>query len=272
MESIITIGAIDTTARQFTDPRLAKHTERIIHIYKDAQTFADKKNREIASILSTIKTEKSYEKDGFLSVADYAEKTFSIKRAQAYSLAAAGDVYNDTKASELMKSLTPSKLAELASVKPEIVESALKSGEISPSTSQADLRTFAARQKPEEKKVEIAPHFTAHAVNDAQLEPVLSGVQNTLDYFHNFVKESVAFSLQADPETIEVHKLPAVKVENSSAKVERYLYLTRCSATVVEYSKVVKSKRTRKNGPVETRKLTREELMKMLAELDAEGK
>lgn len=266
MENIITMTAIDTTVRKFEDTRLAKHTERIIHIYKDAQIFADKKNREIASILSTIKNEKSYEKDGFLSVADYAEKTFSIKRASAYSLAAAGDVYNDTKASELIKSLTPSKLAELASVKPEIVESALKSGEISPSTSQADLRTFAARQKPDEKKAEIVPNFTAHAVNYIQLEPLFDGVKNTLDYFHNFVKEQISTFLKIDPETIEVHKLPPVKVENSNAKIERYIYLTRVSATVVEYSKVVKSKR--KNGPATTRKLTREELLAMLAELD----
>lgn len=150
----------------FKDPRLAEATKRISAIYDNAVKYADSKNREVASILSTVKNDQSYKADGFESVADYASKIFGLKRQNAYSLASAGDIYNSDIANDKLKALSPSKLAEVSTVPIERLNADVESGRIAETTTQKDLRKYKEEVSPkEEKKPVILDQFTARPIS-----------------------------------------------------------------------------------------------------------
>ena len=160
--AIITITELTpATSRKFKDPRLTEATKRIAAIYTDAAKFVDTKNREIASILAEVMESKAYEKDGFKSVGDYAKEVFGINRQNAYSLAAAGKVYNDKNAPAALKAMTPSKLAEVAKVPTETLTKAIEDGKITADTTQKDLRDFATAATTKSDKVEVLNSYTA---------------------------------------------------------------------------------------------------------------
>lgn len=142
-----TLLAITYQPRVFTNPALNKATERIAKLYLDAKNYAEDKNRTLASILAEVKVKELYKDDGFSSVADYAEATFGIKRANAYTLAAAGEVYNDKTASDALKAFTPSKLFEVVNVPREELECDIEGGVVTSETTQKDLREYASKKK-----------------------------------------------------------------------------------------------------------------------------
>lgn len=148
-------------AANFKNSALAEATSKIVKIYNDALTYAEDKNRQIASILSTVKNSKCYETDGFKSVAEYAETVFGMKQANAYALAAAGDIYNDEKASTELKAISPSKLAEVSKVERKSLEEAIKGGTLTSATTQKGFRDFAKAQKASEKDEKEPELFTA---------------------------------------------------------------------------------------------------------------
>lgn len=150
--NMITVSNINTAIPIFVDDRLNKATQRIISIYTDAAKYADTKNRELAKIFSDVAEKKSYEKDGFKSVADYANTIFGIKRQNAYALAAAGKIYNTPDAPEELKAMSPSKLAEISSINRDKVVKAITDGTISKDTTQKDLREFANKIREGEKE------------------------------------------------------------------------------------------------------------------------
>lgn len=94
-------------------------------------------SRELATTLASVKLYKWYTDDGFNSVADYAEKTFGIKKANAYQLALVGerfyligepredepDILEDLR--ELADKVSPSKLAEIAKLTDKELETLL---------------------------------------------------------------------------------------------------------------------------------------------------
>lgn len=153
MKELITINNVNTAVPTFTNKRLNDATQKILSIYVSAANYADRKNREIAKILASVAADKCYAEDGFDSVSDYAEKTFGIRRTNAYALATAGAIYNDVAADERLKELSPSKLAEISRLAPETTKALLDSGRITPMTTQKELREIAAANKPEPKPV-----------------------------------------------------------------------------------------------------------------------
>lgn len=265
--AIITITELNpATSRKFKDPRLTEATKRITAIYTDAAKFVDTKNREIASILAEVMEAKSYEKDGFKSVGDYAKDVFGINRQNAYALASAGKVYNDKNAPATLKSMTPSKLAEVAKVPADTLKKAIDDGKITADTTQKELRDFATTVTAKPDKVEVLNNYTARpcvpmvSERDADTYATARTIPEWEDYFMDYMQ---SLSPSRAPEVI---KLPKTTVSGSpdakKATVERRLFVSDNFSMVVEFY-------TAKHDTKPTKpKYTKEQLLAMLAELE----
>lgn len=294
MNELITLNKLNLTKPTFKDERLNKATERITEIYNDALKFADTKNREISKILADVMTNKAYEKDGFKSVAEYANMTFGINRQNAYALATAGKVYNDSKAPDTLKAFSPSKLAELAKVDTKALENALNDGTISADTTQKDLREFAKKAKEEKDKGKGKGKGKAKVV-DTYTVSLLPSFKLPKDIVHRWASEHWTIeeweegiagviatagpkdkSGQIVTDTVEMVKLPNAHAlpDSKKATVRRDLFLSGNRSIVVEY-RVYIAKPEAPKKPTAPKKFTETELLKMLEELRAgkkEGK
>lgn len=261
---IITITELTpATSRKFKDPRLADATKRIAAIYTDAAKFVDTKNREIASILAEVMETKSYEKDDFKSVGDYAKEVFGINRQNAYSLATAGKVYNDKNAPATLKAMTPSKLAEVAKLPADTLNKAISDGKITAYTTQKDLRDFAAAATAKTDKVEVLNNYTARPCvpmvsdRDKDTYSTVRTLPEWEDYFMNYMQSL------APSRSPEVIKLPKTTIPGNpdakKATVERRLFVSDNFSLVVEFYTV---------KPEPKPKFTKEQLLEMLSELD----
>lgn len=265
--AIISITELNPgTTRKFKDPRLADATKRIADIYKDAAKFVDTKNREIASILAEVMDAKSYEKDGFKSVGDYAKEVFGINRQNAYSLASAGKIYNDKNAPAALKSMTPSKLAEVSKVPAEVLTKAIEDGKITADTTQKELRDFASKATGKTEKVEVLDTFTARPCTTAQIEREADDYKlpRTIeDWDEYFMERMVSMNPSRTPECINLSKVtPLAMPDAKKATVPRRLYVSDNYCMVVEFVKF--------SPKTTVPKYTKEQLLAMLAELDGQ--
>lgn len=255
------------SAPKFKNELLNQATLRISEIYKDAAKFADEKNREIAKILGEVLDKKAYEKDGFSSVAEYANKTFGIARQNAYALANAGRVYNDKNSHPELKAMTPSKIAELSTVPEDKLKEALDSKKINHNSTQKELREFSSKTSPQ--KAEVVDTYTARICQLAttdELHDTLSSPK-TLDDWDDWFQEYLISISPSSP--VEVLKIPNGKVNSEAKKatVNRRLYLNKDCSFVVEYYKYSpKKEKANSQKP----KYTKEELLAMIAQLDSE--
>ena len=266
--SIISITELNpATSRKFKDPRLAEATKKIAAIYTDAAKFVDAKNREIASILAEVMDAKSYEKDGFKSVGDYAKEVFGINRQNAYCLAAAGKVYNDKNAPAALKSMTPSKLAEVAKVPADTLKKAIDDGKITADTTQKALREFAAAATDKPDKVEVLNNYTARpcvpmvSEREADTYAAARTLPEWEDYFMDYMQ---SLSPSRTPEVIKLPKTTTPgNPDAKKATVERRLFTSDNFSMVVEFY-------TAKPEPETTKapKYTKEQLLAMLRELE----
>lgn len=264
--AIITITELTpATTHKFKDPRLAEATKRIAAIYTDAAKFVDTKNREIASILAEVMDAKSYEKDGFKSVGDYAKEVFGINRQNAYSLATAGKVYNDKNAPAALKAMSPSKLAEVAKVPTETLTKAIEDGKITADTTQKDLRDFATAATKSDK-VQVLNNYTVRpcvpsvSERDKDTYTAARTLPEWEDYFMEYMRSL------APSRTPEVIKLPKTTTPGNpdakKATVERRLFTSDNFSLVVEF--YIAKPEPKPAKP----KFTKEQLLAMLAELD----
>lgn len=255
----------------FKDKRLAQATARIVKLYNDAAAYAEVKNREFASILSTVKNEKSYEKDGYKSVADYASSVFGISRSNAYALASAGDVYNDAKAPAEVKALSPSKLVELVNVPADKLAEDIKAGTITQSTTQKDLREYAktATANAEETPV-VLPKFEARLVAQAvpdMLGKLMDGTKIMEDWKEVITQYMV--DTYTPRRAVEVVKLPKCAPHNNPTQdkkpIYRLLFITENAALTFEFYERTTEK-PKKEGKAKSKatEYTIEELEAML--------
>ena len=135
----------------------------------DARERAERINSALAPLFGEVMVSKCYEKDGFKSVADYAESTFGIGRSMAYLLARVGrDYYNEdnefTKAAR--EALTVSRLDAMGNVDRVALAKAIEDGDITPDTSLDDCRAFGAshRKAGKEAKSKVVATFDLYAM------------------------------------------------------------------------------------------------------------
>ena len=144
------------------------------------------KNIQIAKILGKIMTEEAYKEDGFTSVQEYAEKVFGIKKASAYQLANVGKrFYNSDSetARKVAEMLPPANLAELKSMSDEDIDKEVKAGNITPETTQKQLREIASKHK-EAKPATVEKTF------DGSIKFVV-GTSVTVKPFTNWILDTI---------------------------------------------------------------------------------
>lgn len=273
---IITMNALTIAEKlTFKNESLSKATSEILAIYNDAMTYADAKNRQIASILARVKSEQSYKDDGFTSVADYASKTFGIKKQNAYALADAGEVYNDDTASEKLKAFTPSKLAEVTRVPRKDLEEAVESGRITATTTQKDLREYAKEAAPsKDSKTEVLDTYDARPLTVCMVLPeamanVFKMGPLTIDEWNEEITKAINDNGRFPAEIVRLPKAAAlIKGELGNKKViERRLYITHDFSIAVEFTTRKREMEVVKKSKAP--KMTREQLLAMLAEIDS---
>lgn len=260
---LISITTVSLSNVEFKNPVLAKATKRIMAIYTDAAKYAETKNREIAKILGDVAKQKAYLEDGFLSVAEYANETFGIQKNNAYKLANAGKVYNSAEAPAALKEMSPSKLAEIASLPRETVAKGIESGEISQNKTQKELREFASSKK-EEKKAKTeskVKKFVARACsNDPALETglLLEGGARSLEEWDERFLEYVKGDGEAFSQTLPTFKVPKRQGSDEYITIRRKVYYSRSNSVVIEFSEWDPKKLGSTLTPSEIIKLTEE--------------
>lgn len=171
-----TINALDLSA--IKNAALVKESESLAALQSKILSGAAKLagsietiRREQAVILNRIQTTKLYEKDGFKSLAEYAE-TIGLNKSNAHALAAAGKVYADKNAPKALTDLTPSKLAALTSTikaNKEKVYRDAESGTFDGMT-QAQLKDYAATTS--STKAKVVKTYTAWYVVAENTKPI----------------------------------------------------------------------------------------------------
>lgn len=276
-----------TLTKTFKDARLQTAATQIAAIINGALTYADERNREMAKIISKVKQDKSYVVDGFKSAAEFAEKTFNLKYSNAYALAAAGDVYNDPKASAELKAFSPYKLAEISSVKPEVVSKAIAEKKIGAGSTLQDLRAFRNEATPQKativKTYKIRPvqsngltlmKTLVEEIDGRSVESVESiDIENdvfTIEEWDEILKAYIDDNDTAK-RSADVIPLPKCqrydKPDDSKKPVLRRLYVSDVDSLVVEFYEAVKSQPVKKQPVDELYSYLKDAPEEVLAEL-----
>lgn len=167
------------TTFSFKNADLNKFSESIAKIAIDSVS----RNIELSKIFGRILETECYKDDGFSSVADFAEKTFGIKRAMAYQLANVGRRFfnsDSETASKVVKLLggKTGNLAEIAGMSDEQIEDAISSEKMTAKSTQDDLREIAKSVKPvkviNEKKA-VMTAVISHMTENGKIEVIQSG-------------------------------------------------------------------------------------------------
>lgn len=174
------------TTFNFKNAELNKFSANIAKIAIDSVS----RNIELAKIFGRILETECYKDDGFSSVADFAEKTFGIKKASAYQLANVGrrffnsDSETAGKVVQLLNGKTGN-LAELVNMTDEQIEEAIASEKLTADSTQKDLREVASSVKPvkviNEKKARLSA-VISHMTENGKIEVISSAsviVDNT---------------------------------------------------------------------------------------------
>lgn len=166
----------------FKSPSLNAYSRQIAEIGAEMAS----KNIQIAKILGKIWTEEAYKEDGFTSVQEYAEKTFGIKKASAYQLANVGKRFYNSESETARKvadMLPPANLAELKNMSDEDIAKEVEAGNITPDTTQKQLREIASKHK----EVKSA---TVEKTYDGTIKFVV-GTSVTVKPFSNWVLDTI---------------------------------------------------------------------------------
>lgn len=295
MSDIINIVDISKANEvQFKDMRLNEATQKIMAIYEDAKKYADQKNREIACILSDVKKEKSYEADGFKSVADYAETVFGIKRANAYALANAGTVYNNPDTPEAVKNMTPSKVAEIATVNRAAVQKALDEGRISETSTQKELREFAKTAQPADAKAEkpkVLPLYAVKFIGDSSRDRLFTwwnenyydengdydrqnfmGGTKTLDDWKDYIVYLINNAV-LNSSGVEIQELSKAFNKDGKKTLPRFLFMTEnfCIVAQFEKSTLLPIKKTAHDKVKKLSEMDINEVRELLARMEREA-
>lgn len=165
----VTAGVVP---KHFKNDALNKATSEIAKLFSKAADTANSFNRELACILDRVQSNGLYKDDGFKSLAEYAE-AIGLKKSNAHALASAGHIYNDEKAPEALKALTPSNLAVLSSVlrddtTRDMVYTDAESGKFNNAT-QEELKQYSQEKRGARKSstTQVLDLYYAKSLNDS---------------------------------------------------------------------------------------------------------
>ena len=266
------------TSFSFKNAELNKFSESIAKIAIDSVS----RNIELAKIFGRILETECYKDDGFSSVADFAEKTFGIKRASAYQLANVGRRFfnseSDT-ASKVVKLLNgkTGNLAELVNMSDEQIEEAIASKKLSAESNQKDLREIANSVKPvkviNEKKAVLSA-VVSHMTENGKIEVITSG-----SVIVDNIELLKAIGFNENDKIVKLNNLETlVHVEGKEDKLKTIgaeflaysldgVYVARITCTYIEKPKAPKAPKAPKDYD-----MSAEEYAEFLAWRKAQGK
>lgn len=206
--------------------------------------------RELSKLLGEILDSKCYEEDGFKSLAEYAEKTFGMKKALSYQLAKVGSRFylsENATAKEVANLLPASKLAEIAALSDDEIAEEMENG-LADKT-QAELREVAKSHK--EKTTAVLPEYEANI-------RIVSGNTVMTLYYERVTVPEIATALENN------YGFTLIEEKSFASGFVRMYVSGEGSFARAD---LVKVKKERAAKPKKS-KFSREELLAMLAEMD----
>lgn len=179
--------------------------------------------RDIGKLLADVESSGCYKVDGFTTVPKYAEAVLGMPVSTASALLRYGAMLNDPDMPDEIKALPWSNYDAVKSAGKQALIDGVKSGEINASSTQRELKDYAAKVNADKpKKPKVLPRWN---VCNLYTGKTYSGI----------TEPEVDESLRQVYGDIEIVKLPAVDGENAPAL--RKLYIAPDSAIIMHFFK-----------------------------------
>lgn len=193
-------------------------------IEKSMTTMADS-SKAIAITLGHVLKEECYKEDGFDSVADYAEQTFGIARAQAYKMARTAVRFmlpdSPLSSNDTIKAMPLNNLAELNAVEDDdAIAADIAEGKLKADSKQSEIRDIANSHKP--AKILKGDRYRLYTPDGKEFDGV--------DYY----AAQLVKALQTTDETRVVVCDP-VKDQNGNIVARRFVTVDTKTARVASY-------------------------------------
>lgn len=225
MENAIIIRANN----QFKSKSLNTATAGLAKAFKNIENG----RKDACAILAKVERNKSYEEDGFKSLAEYAE-TIGLEKSLAHKMENAGRmlISEDEEIKAFADKTDFSKLAILSSAPVEKVKEAIQNGDLSPETTQSEVKALKADFNKSDK-TKVLPRFKVHIVgpngvvdyDDIELEMIPEierctkvGTFEQREFHKDGDKIVTKWTVYADVYTGDILKLTAEKVKKEAKK------------------------------------------------------
>ena len=253
MEELI-IRDVNAPVKAFKDARLNAAAKKLMDLYDKTESSFSKAreaattavqtfNREAAIIFGKIAEEKSYTLDGFKDVKDFAVNGLNFDSRKAYTLVAAGKLYNDLEAPATLKALSPDNYEAVKAVGLDELKKAAAEGVDFSAMTQKELKEYAASHKADKShKPKVMPLFDVTLYGSDKVRHGRAQAD---------VETEIREAINPDaPDTVECIKLPSVKEQlplisgnlPQEIEVRRYLYIGNGISRVYEFRPVQKVK------------------------------
>lgn len=149
----------------FKSKALNTATKAIYDAINAYNMTAAETRKTVSITLSRIEKGKTYKDDGFKSLAEYAE-TIGLDKSLAHKMENAGRMLDSENPviKDFASKADYSKLAILSSADEKDVAAAIESGDLSPETTQADVKAWKATNAAKSAKAKVLPTYEVHIV------------------------------------------------------------------------------------------------------------
>ena len=179
--------------------------------------------RDIGKLLASVESSGCYKVDGFTTVPKYAETVLGMPTSTASALLRYGAMLNDPDMPDEIKALPWSNYDAVKSAGKQALIEGVKSGEISSTSTQRELKDYAAKVNADKpRKPKVLPKWN---VCDLYSGKSYSGI----------LESEVDESIKAVYGDVEIVKLPAL--EGDGVPDLRKLYITSKMAIIMHFFK-----------------------------------
>lgn len=221
MENAIIIRANN----QFKSKSLNTATAGLAKAFKNIENG----RKDACAILARVERNKSYEEDGFKSLAEYAE-TIGLEKSLAHKMENAGRmlISEDEEIKAFADKTDFSKLAILSSAPVEKVKEAIQNGNLSPESTQSEVKALKADFNKSDK-AKVLPKFKVHiekgngtAIDYDEIElEMIPELEQAVKIGSFETEDKVKWTVYGNVYTGEMLKLTAEKVKKESKKTAK---------------------------------------------------
>lgn len=254
---------------------LAEQTAKAARIINGTVSSIQRSTLELAAILRYIDDNALFTEDGYKSTSDFAEKVLHLRASSVSDLIKTSRRFGDTSGKPNCKGLegqSAYNLAYLAKYSDDEISAAVSAGELSPNSTQSQIKEWART------------HTPANTDEESKAAPKVTNTYRIAIRFGNTISNEYPEIPEANITELissnfpnnhaEYKDLSPIKCDDKSV-IKRRVYIlddgTDMGAPVLVYYKLVKVAKTKalKAKTLKASDLTREQLVAMLAEMDA---